>query len=266
MRIPLALGRGFTAADDERSERVIVINRTMARRYFLDGNAIGRRVKSSGGMNANVWLRIVGVVEDVRHISLSREPVAEMYHPYAQAPIGAFTLVIRTPGEPAAVAVSARAAVTATDSNLPIYEVITMTDRIAASLAQTRGTMLVLLVTAILAAALAAIAIYGSIWYAVVQRQKEIGIRIALGASRATVFRGVVGTAMVRAAIGAASGAGVAMAGGSLLKTMLFETRTTDPLTYSTVTVLVLAAAAVASIVPARRAMTIDPMSALRNE
>ena len=266
MRIPLVLGRGFTGADDDRSERVVVINRTMARRYFPAGDAIGRRVRSSGGTNAHPWLRIVGVVDDVRHISLSREPVTEMYHLYAQAAVGTFALVVRTAGDPAAIASAARAAVTAADPNLPTYEMITMTDRIAASMAQTRGTMLLLLVTAILAASLAAIAIYGSIWYAVVQRQKEIGIRMALGASRATVFRGIVGSAMVRAAVGAAIGAGAAIAGGSLLKTMLFETRTTDPLTYSAVTALVLAVAAVASIVPARRAMAVDPMSALRSE
>jgi putative ABC transport system permease protein len=266
MRIPLLIGRGFAASDDERGERVVVINRTMARRYFPNGDAVNRRVRATAGRDAVGWLRIVGVVDDVRHISLSRDPVPEMYHPFAQTAPPTFTVVLRTAVEPAAFAAAARAGVVAVDPTLPIYEVLTMKQRVASSLAQTRGTMLVLVVTAVLAASLAAIAIYGSIWYAVVQRQKEIGIRMALGASRAAVFRGVVGGAIGRASIGAVVGAAVAIAGGSLLRSMLFETRTSDPLTYALVTVLVLAVAVMASVVPARRAMTIDPMSALRNE
>jgi predicted lysophospholipase L1 biosynthesis ABC-type transport system permease subunit len=244
----------------------VVINRTMARRYFPSGDAVNRRVRATAGRDAVGWLRIVGVVDDVRHISLSRDPVPEMYHPFAQTAPPTFFVVLRTAVEPAALAAAARAGVVAVDPTLPIYEVLTMKQRVASSLAQTRGTMLVLVVTAVLAGLLAAIAIYGSIWYAVVQRQKEIGIRMALGASRAAVFRGVVGGAIGRASIGAAVGAAVAIAGGSLLRTMLFETRTSDPLTYALVTVLVLAVAVAASVVPARRAMTIDPMSALRNE
>jgi len=265
MRIAVLTGRGFASSDDERSERVVVINRTMARRYFPDG-AVNRRVRATAGRDAVGWLRIVGVVEDVRHLSLSRDPVPEMYHPFAQTAPPTFTVVLRTTSEPTAVAGAARGVVVAVDPTLPIYEVMTMKERIASSLAQTRGIMLVLVVTAVLAAALSAIAIYGSIWYAVVQRRKDIGIRIALGASRVAVFRGVVGGAVGRAAVGAMVGAAVAMAGGSLLQTMLFETRTSDPLTYLLVTTIVLSVSVAASVVPARRAMAIDPISALRNE
>jgi putative ABC transport system permease protein len=266
MRIPLLMGRGFAPSDDERSERIVVINQTMARRYFPKGDALNRRVRTTAGRDAGAWLRIVGVVDDVHHISLSRDPVPEMYHPFAQTAPSTFTVVLRTAAEPATLAAAARGRVIAIDPTLPIYEVLTMKERVASSLAQTRGTMLVLVVTAVLAAALAAIAIYGSIWYAVVQRQKEIGIRMALGASRGTVFRGVVGGAIGRASVGAVVGAAVAMASGSLLRTMLFETRTSDPFTYLLVTASVLAVAAAASVVPARRAMAIDPMSALRNQ
>jgi putative ABC transport system permease protein len=141
----------------------------------------------------------------------------------------------------------------------------TMDDRIAASFAQTRATMLLLLATALLAAALSAVAIYGSIWFAVVQRTPEIGIRVALGASRGSVFRSVLGSALAVAALGTALGTGIAMAGGSLLRAMLFDTRTTDPLTYAAVAASVLAISLMAAIGPAVRAMRVDPLDAIRH-
>ena len=127
-------------------------------------------------------------------------------------------IVVRTTGDPASAMPAARAAMRALDANLPIYEIRTMEERIAESFAQTRATMLLLLVTAALAAALAAVAIYGAIWYSVVQRTQEIGIRVALGASRASVFRGVISSALLLAATGSVLGAAGAVAGGSLLR------------------------------------------------
>ena len=264
MRIPLLSGRLLTPQDDARAERVIVINRTMAQRYFAGLDPINRRVKWTVGFDANVWFRIVGVVGDVRHIALNRDPVPEMYHPIAQTAVPAFTVVVRTAGDPAAAMPAARGAVRALDANLPIYEIRTMEERIAESFAQTRATMLLLLVTAALAAALAGVAVYGAIWYSVVQRTPEIGIRVALGASRASVFRGVISSALLLAAIGGALGAAGAMAGGSVLRSFLFETRTTDPLTYAAVFAGVLVMTVAASVVPAVRAMRVDPLVALR--
>ena len=136
----------FPPTDDSRGEPVVIINRAMAKQYLPDENPIDRRVRI--GLDPNVWLRIVGVVEDVQHVSLSRDPVTEMYRPIAQTATPLFTLVIRTDRDPAAFAPAARAAVQAIDPNLPIYDVRTMEDRIAGSFAQTRGTMLLLLVTA----------------------------------------------------------------------------------------------------------------------
>ena len=266
MKIPLVSGRGLSASDDSRGERVTVINRTMAQRYFANVDPVNRRVRTSAGFDSNVWFRIVGVVDDVRHISLSRDPVPEMYHPIAQTAVPTFTVVVRTAGDPAAMAPAARAAVQAVDMNLPVFDVATMNDRIASSFAQTRGTMLLLLVTATLAAALSAVAIYGSIWYSVMQRMPEIGIRVALGASRGSVFRRVVASAVTLAALGATLGTATAMAAGSLLRSLLFDTRTTDPLTYATVVGAVLALATAASLVPAIRAMRVDPIAALRAE
>jgi len=265
MKIPLLTGRPLTTADDSRAEPVIVINRSMAQRYFPEG-AVDRRVKFTGDSKGHDWFRIVGVVDDVRHISLTRDAVPEMYHAIAQTAIPTFTVVVRTAGDPAAMVPAARSAVLAVDPNVPIYEIVTMDDRIASSFAQTRGTMIVLLATALLSAALAAVAIYGSIWYAVVQRTREIGIRIALGATRQSVFRGVMADALVLAGAGEAIGLLGAIAGGSLIRSLLFDTATTDPPTYALVLAVVLALATLASLVPAIRATRVEPLAALKNE
>jgi putative ABC transport system permease protein len=214
----------------------------------------------------NVWLRIVGVVEDVHHVSLNRDPVTEMYRPIAQTAAPVFTLVVRTAADPSALAPSARAVVQVIDPNLPIYDVRTMEDRIAGSFAQTRGTMLLLLVTALLAAALSGIAIYGSIWYSVSQRIPEIGLRLALGATRGSVFASVLRRAVSHTGIGAAIGVTTALAGGRLIAGLLFETRPSDPATLGIVVAATMALAVIAGVVPARRAMRVDPMIALRND
>ena len=249
MKIPLVSGRMLTDADDARSERVTMINRTMARQYFPNQNPVGLRLRVTAGFNSGYWIRIVGVADDVRHIALTRDAVAEMYHPIAQTAVPNFTVAIRTAGDPAFVVPAARAVVRAIDSTLPLYDVRTMEERIADSFSQTRATMLLLLVTSALAAALAAVAIW---------------IRVALGASRASLFRGVISSALTLAAAGAALGAAGAMAGGSLLRSFLFETQTTDPGTYAAVFGGVLAMTAAASVVPAIRAMRVDPLTALR--
>ena len=266
MNMPLVAGRGFLPTDDARAEPVVIVNRTMARRFWPNESPLDRRVRTSAGFDSGSWFRIVGVVDDVRHVSLSKDPVTEMYRPIAQTAMPIFTQVVRTDREPAALAASARAAVQAIDPNMPIYDIRTMEDRIAGSFAQARGAMLLLVATAALAAALAAVAIYGSIWYSVSQRIPEIGVRLALGASRASVFTDVLRRAVMLTGAGALIGVAGTLAGGRLIAGLLFETRAADPATLATVVGATLALAVVAGLVPARRAMSVDPMSALRNE
>jgi putative ABC transport system permease protein len=244
----------------------VLVNRTMARRFWPNTSPIDHRIRTTAGFDSAAWFRIVGVVEDVRHVSLTRDAVTEMYRPIAQTATSNVTLVVRTDREPASLAPSARATVQFIDPNLPIYDVRTMEDRIAGSFAQTRGTMLLLLVTAALAAALSGVAIYGSIWYSVSQRIPEIGVRLALGASRGSVFAGVLRRAVALTGIGALIGICGTVAGGRLIAGLLFDTRATDPGTLAAVVAATMALAVVAGIVPARRAMSVDPLIALRNE
>jgi putative ABC transport system permease protein len=265
MNMRVAEGRGFLATDDARAEPVVIINRTLAKRYWPNESPIDRRLRTTAGFDSGSWFRVVGVVEDVRHVSLSRDPVTEMYRPIAQTAMSNFTVVVRTDRDPASFAPSARTGVHAIDPNLPIYDVRTMEDRIAGSFAQTRGTMVLLLVTAGLAAALSGVAIYGSIWYSVSQRIPEIGVRLALGASRASVFVDVLRRAAWLTGIGAAIGIAGALAGGRFIAGLLFDTRAADPTTLAAVVVATMALALAAGIVPAHRAMAVDPLIALRN-
>jgi putative ABC transport system permease protein len=264
MQIPLIGGRLFTDTDTARADRVTIVNRTMQRRYFPNENPLGQRVRAAAGFEAGTWLRIVGVVDDVRHLGLDREPVAEMYHPIAQTAVPSLTIVLRTAAEPASLTPAARSALQRADSDLPMYEIRTMDERIASSFAQTRATMLLLLATAALAAALAAVAIYGAIWYSVLQRTREIGIRVALGATRASIFRRIVGGALALTAAATAIGLAIAMASGSLLRALLFDTQPTDPTTLAAVGAVILALASAASAVPALRAARVNPIIALR--
>jgi putative ABC transport system permease protein len=266
MGIPMVSGRIFAPFDDVNAEPVTIVNRAMAARYWPNQNPIDRRVRLSGRSNAQTWFRIVGVVDNVRHISLSREPAAEMYRPFTQTGVGAFSVVVKTAIEPTTTGAAVREAIRSIDPNLPVYDMRTMEDRISGSFAQTRGTMLLLLATALMAAALSGVAIYGSIWYSVSRRIPEIGVRLALGASRASVFVDVLRRAIGLTAIGVTLGVAGAVTSGSLIAGLLFDTRAADPATLAAVAAITMGLAALAGAVPARRATRVDPMTALRSE
>jgi putative ABC transport system permease protein len=266
LKIPLLAGRPFTDHDRESGEPVTIINHAMAQAFWPGVDPLNQRVRVTAGPEAAGWTRVIGVAGDVRHTGLGRPPVPEMYRPYGQTPTLDFSVVLRTAGDPAAVAPLARAGVRQIDAMLPVYDVRTMDERIAGSFADMRATALLLLVTAALAAALASISIYGSIWYLVSERIPEIGIRLALGATPASVCRYVLSRALILTMAGAAIGTAAALAAGPMLRGLLFDTRTTDPATYAVVVCGLIALTVAASLAPARRAMGVDPMTALRNE
>jgi putative ABC transport system permease protein len=265
-KIPLLAGRPFTDHDGESAEPVTIINHAMAQAFWPGVDPLNKRVRVTAGPEAAGWTRIIGIAGDVRHTGLGRPPVPEMYRPYAQTPTFDFSVIVRTAGDPAAVAPLARGGVRQIDAMLPVYDVRTMDERIAGSFADMRATALLLLVTAALAAALASISIYGSIWYVVSERIPEIGIRLALGATPASVCRHVLSRALSLTMAGAAIGTAATLASGPMLRGLLFDTRTTDPGTYAVVVCGLIALSVAASLAPARRAMRVDPMTALRNE
>jgi predicted permease len=266
MNIPILEGRGFTPRDDAAAEAIAVVNRAMVNRFWPDTSPLNARVRIAAGPSASQWIRIVGIVGDVHHIALNRPAVPEMYRPYAQEAVADFSVVVITAGEPATAARVSRAAVEAIDRDLPVYDMRTMAERIAGSFAEMRATMLLLLLTAALAAALAGTAIYGSIWYAVSLKIPEIGIRLALGATPGSVCGRIILQSIGLTLVGAAVGTAAALAVGPMLRTLLFDTRPTDPGTYLEVMLVLLALTIVASVTPARRAMRVDPMTALRSE
>ncbi|MGH7650116.1 MAG: ABC transporter permease, partial [Gemmatimonadaceae bacterium] len=274
MGVRLERGRFITPQDDERAPTVIVIDSVFARTYFPNEDPLGKRVHlATFGTEAE----IVGVVDYVRQWGLDADAAsaieAQFYFPFMQLPDKIMRLaatgvavVLRTRGDPAAVMGPVRQAVSQLDSRDVIYNVSTMRAVVATSLAARRFLMVLLAVFAALALVLACVGIYGVISYLVGQRTNEIGVRMALGAQRADVLRLVVGDGARMAIAGALAGAIAALALTRLMAHQLFGVSAHDPLTFGGVAVLLVAVAIAACYVPARRAMRVDPVVALRAE
>ncbi|HET7041145.1 MAG TPA: FtsX-like permease family protein, partial [Gemmatimonadales bacterium] len=209
---------------------------------------------------------IVGIVADFKQDALQREVEPQLFMPCDQAPVEALTVVLRTPGDPSSLASEVRPMVRALDPDLPVYELQPLSEVVAASTSQSRFYMLLLGGFAAIALLLAAVGIYGVIAYAVRQRTQEIGIRMALGASRDRVLGMVVGQGMVLALVGAAAGLIGAFLATRGMRSLLFEVSASDPATYAGVALVLVAVAAVASYLPARRAARTEPNLALRGE
>ena len=267
MGIRLLAGRDFTSADTDTSVRVAIVNQKFAA-DFLSGNPLGQRVAVTKDKTGNLeWMQIVGVVSDDRDASLEGAPEPLFYQSARQVGYwGTRNFVIRTSGNPLAIAPAIEKQVWAVDKNAPIEGIRTMDQNIANSAAEPRFETSLLASFGGLGLLLAVAGIYGVMSYAVAQRTHEIGVRIALGASRSDVLRLVVGGGTKVALIGIVSGLAVSWALTRLLRSLLFEVSPTDPVTFVGVGVLLLVVAMAACYVPARRAMRVDPMVALRHE
>ena len=262
MGIPVLRGRGFDAIHDGPGTLpVVVINQTLARQQFRGEDPVGRRLRMSPTGN---WLTIVGVIGDVRHAGLEAPPSPEMYVPGAQGPPSNPFIVLRTSGDPAALAGAARAEVQSVDKTIAAYDIKTMTQIRSESVSQRRFVLLLVSAFGVLALVMAAVGVYGVMALIVAERTAEIGIRIALGAQPGSVLRLVVGGGVALASIGIAGGVLVALAMTPLLRAQLYGIGAMDPLTMAAVPALLLAVAAIACWLPARRAMNIDPVNALR--
>jgi predicted permease len=257
----LVRGRGFTEADVTDGPRVVVINETFARRHFPDQDPVGQRLSFWGQSR-----EIVGVVADVKFRGPARETRQGWYAPLEQIPFGAFSVLVRTAGEPLDIAPLVQQQVLAIDPDLPVFGVSTLEQQFSGFVAQPRFNMLLLGLFAGVAMVLAAVGIYGVISYGVNQRTHEIGVRISLGASAGDVLRHVVGQGLVLAAAGVAIGLGASLLLTRALSGLLFGVGAVHLPTFVAVALIVSLVAFAASYLPARRASDVDPMLALRSE
>jgi putative ABC transport system permease protein len=264
MGISLLLGR-FPTDEDDPAHPAAVVNQTMARRFFPnDQNPIGRRIKFGTPDAPNPWMPIVGLVADVRHQDLGTPARPEVYVAHAQEPSRSMTLLARTAADPLSLAGTVRQVVWSVDVDQPVYLVRSMRQVIEDRTAGPRAMTEVMGVLSIFALLLAAVGIYGVVGYSVGERTHEIGIRIALGAGRGSILRMVVGQGMVVVVIGAAAGLAGALAVTRVIASLLFGIAPSDPLTYTAISALLLTVALIAMYLPARRAMAVDPLVALR--
>jgi len=266
MRIPLLRGRLFNASDSPSSPPVALISAALARRYFANQDPLGRHMVFGFPLNGPASREIVGVVGDVHDVSLGKKPGAMMYVPFAQAPVYGCEVIVRSTLSASAVVAAIRTETHNIDKNVPVTDVTTLPGALSASVAEPRFRTLILGLFSAIALALAAVGIFGVISYSVSRRTREIGIRIALGASRASVRSLVIGESAKLVFFGLAAGIPAALVLTRFLSTLLFDVRPADPLTFIGVAVLLALVALAASYVPARRAMRVDPMVALRYE
>jgi predicted permease len=266
MGIPLLSGRLFDERDIMSSPRFTIISKTMARLYFPNQNPLGKQLDFGFPPGTTAVREIVGIVGDVRDENLGQDPGPMMYVPFDQVPFWGANVVVKSTLSPSSVAATIRGQVQEIDKDVPVTDVAKMPDLIDASVAQPRFRTFLLGLFAAMALVLAATGIFGVISYSVSRRTNEIGIRVALGASRGTILRMVLRETLLLAFAGLAVGLPSALAASRLVGHMLFGVSATDPATLGAVTFALAAVAALAGYAPARRAMRVDPMIALRYE
>jgi putative ABC transport system permease protein len=282
MRIPLRKGRYFTEADarialpvirwferqpdpprfnESQPAPVVIINETMARLFWPNEDPLGRRIKAL----YSPWLTVVGVVGDVRHTGLDVRPNPEMYLLYLQEPKPFMTVTVRAFDDPIRLAEAVREQVKAIDKDQPM-EIMTMAQVFSNSVGRRRFNALLLGIFGALALVLAMVGVFGVINYSVAERTREIGIRLALGAQRSDILKLIVGQGMVLTLLGVAIGLGGAFGLTRLISGLLYGVSPTDWVTFVAVSLLLTGVALIAIYVPARQAMKVDPIEALRNE
>jgi putative ABC transport system permease protein len=262
--IPLRRGRTFTAQDGPNSPMVAVVDQKFAERHFPGEDPIGKGIDIGNGTDG--YYEIVGIVGDVRQMSMDSNPNPTMYVPYAQDVFSTMWVVARTNGDPAGLGPVVREVVRSIDPTLPAYAITPLATVVSDSVAQRRFSMLLLGTFALMALFLAAVGLYGVVAYTVSQRTQEIGLRMAIGAQQGDVLRMVVGGGMKLAVLGVAVGIASALALAQVLATMLYEIKPFDPASYLATAAILMAVAILACYVPARRAMRVDPVVAMRQE
>jgi putative ABC transport system permease protein len=270
MGIKLVRGRAFGPEDGERSAPVTVVSEALAREFWPGQDALGKRIRLSGG--GVPWMTVVGVVHDVRPEALSEPPRPTYYvlTPQFAQMVGfadqGMTLVLRTDGDPSTLINPARAVIRDADPELAVYDVRTLASVVMGSVARPRFAASILAAFGLSALILAVVGVYGVLSYVMTRRRRELAVRIALGAHPSQVSWLVVGSGMRLAVLGVVAGLAAALAGRSVLTALLYQVSPTDPVVLVAVTVTLLGAAAAASWLPARRATTVSPAEVLRGE
>jgi putative ABC transport system permease protein len=264
--IPLLEGRDFTHRDATRGEPVTIVSRTMAERYWPGVSPVGKRLKLGPLDNDQPWRIVVGVADDVRHFGLDSEAQREFYVPYSQSAWPVMTIVAKTVGEPILWQSAVSGVIKRVDPHLPVARVRSMEQVIEASVDWRETPMKLLAGFALIGLLLASIGVYGVLAYYVSQRTREIGVRAALGATRRQLSSLVVRQSMLPIAAGVIAGVGGSVASGRLLQEFLYQVRPGDPQVIAIIVVLLIGVGLMASWLPARRAASIDPMVALRDE
>ena len=271
MRVPVLRGRAFSDADREDTSMVVIVNETMARRFWPNEDPIGQRIRWSTGFAAfdTVPHTVVGLVADVKSAGLDKPERPAVYAPFAQRTFPWLrwtSFVVRTKGDPEQFARTIRQELTVVDPQQPIYQVTPLDTVVSHSVAARRFNTGLIDLFAALAIALCALGVYGTIGYWVAERAREIGVRMALGATRRAIRVMIVGRACALSAAGVALGIGLSLWTGRLLATLLFDVRPFDPATVALAALVVLATGAAAAYVPARRASAVDPLTVIRGE
>lgn len=264
MGIPVKSGREFTASDTADGTAVVVINETMARQFWQGESPLGRRITYGGPGDGARWMTIVGVVGDTRRVGYEAPIRPETYIPMSQFPARRMLMVVRSGSDPVALASSIRGAVASIDPSQPVYQIATVEQLLGNLTAERRLNTLLFALFAGVAALLAAAGIYGVIAYSVEQRTRELGVRLALGARRSEVFGLVLKEGMVLAVAGVVAGLAAAFGTTQVMRSLLYDTSATDPVTYAAMASAALVVAVIACLVPALRATQVDPLTALR--
>ena len=261
--IPLLQGRDFQTSDHSKSPPVAIVDEPLAHRYWPAGDAVGKRIQTTGD---RTWMTIVGVAGGIKHVSLTEEKQPHIYMPLAQYPDSRAAFVVRTDGPPESAIGAFRAAIRQVDPDMPLYMVRSMSDIIGQTLSTQRLTNILLTAFAILALTLAAVGIYSTMSVYVGSRTKEFGIKLALGAQPGTLRRTVLRQGFLLTGAGVLVGVAGAFALTRTIESLLFEVSTTDPLVFTAVPLLLVVVSLIACYTPARRATRVDPLIALRDE
>ena len=265
LRIPLRRGRLFTSTDGAEAAPVAIVSESMARRYWPGQNPIGKRVRLGDDSKAP-WRTVVGIAGDIVRAPLDLQPDPTVYVPFAQVPQGSMAVALRATGDPMELAAATRAQVQALDRNQPIYDMRTLEQKVSDNMSGVESSARLMSMFGIIALALAAAGIYAVMGYLVAQRTHEIGVRMALGATPASVLRLMVSRALVLAAVGLVIGLPLAVAMARLLSGFLFGVVSLDVAVFTGCTLVLALVAALAGYLPARRAARVDPLVALRYE